>query len=1081
MGDYTRSTFKPRKGYAAVKQQQGRVSLDADHNEAADIIDRRLRTTTMDTIGRCAVPEKTTPDAFKIESASGGFTIGGGRAYVDGIQIECWGRNGQTPNFHRSLGEDRGKDPLPFADQPFYYRPGFPAPVAEDNSDQVLQGIVYVHVWRREVTVVEDPELREPALGGPDTTTRLQTAWQVKFLAGGFGSDGDNGHEAWTKLTNWQPGRLSTATPGAAPEPSPCVINPVDGYTGLENRLYRVEIHTGGQCGSNELPQFKWSRDNASLTVPIEAISDVGNSQSDIKLAHTGRDQWQRFEVGQHVEILDDHVEWAAFDTGQGGTVVRIVAVDVANATVRVDQDLSAFEVAPARHPRVRRWDTALEQAVLRSIEPGNPIPLEDGIAVTFKCDPEAVYRAGDYWIFHARTASGGIEELVDAPPHGPSHHFCKLAVVTTGAIKDCRQMWPPRVEPSRTVHGEGCCTVVVAPGEDMIQQAIHTVAERGGGCVCLKAGEHKITEPITISAPGVLLHGESIAARVVRCEYGPLLIVGRGALDVEVHTVTFDSRGKEQNDEKIEGVIRIEGGSRAKVHDCAVTVANPSAAGFDLSNASEVRIERNRTAGSFAGVIGSSHGDDWALGDVIIADNDIVGRQDGEIYGGVLGIDLTKVSGACSVTNNRLEGFATGVRVALAPGITEGPLIADNRIDCATATGSDPDPAHGVSVKGDRAIVQGNQITLAHNTVAGVSVQGSQARIHANSIRVVGGEGQGIYIGVEQLNEGGTPTDGVVSANSISDVAVGIRLVSTHRMDLCENTISVRHHGDLSAGVIIDGGSTARVMANRIKGARQGQDGVLVRHASDLTISDNDIEDMTGYGIGGEIVWGNVVASRNRLVRCALSGGESIALGLPIEVQVDLDLTVEHNEVIDTGISGNGELPNEGVGIHLVGSRITVHGNRVGFTRSSNEMTSRTIGALLVDVLQRTQRNGDCTDDWVLVCDNSFTGFGAAAVVEIKGGNGRGTEPVPCRVSFSNNYCVRYNDSNENQQAAVSLRGHQLIVQGNHVKAAGGKSFNLHGCSAVLLGNIATHAPTGLNGVLPNSQTGYENFNQMP
>ena len=36
-GDFTRLTFAPAKHYSSVRQQQGRVQLDADWNEQVDI------------------------------------------------------------------------------------------------------------------------------------------------------------------------------------------------------------------------------------------------------------------------------------------------------------------------------------------------------------------------------------------------------------------------------------------------------------------------------------------------------------------------------------------------------------------------------------------------------------------------------------------------------------------------------------------------------------------------------------------------------------------------------------------------------------------------------------------------------------------------------------------------------------------------------------------------------------------------------------------------------------------------------------------------------------------------------------
>src|SRR5207247_837956 len=40
----------------------------------------------------------------------------------------------------------------------------------------------YLDVWQRHLTALDDPLIREVALGGPDTTTRAQVVWQVRVL-----------------------------------------------------------------------------------------------------------------------------------------------------------------------------------------------------------------------------------------------------------------------------------------------------------------------------------------------------------------------------------------------------------------------------------------------------------------------------------------------------------------------------------------------------------------------------------------------------------------------------------------------------------------------------------------------------------------------------------------------------------------------------------------------------------------------------------------------------------------------------------------------------------------------------------
>ena len=125
-GDYTRFTFKANNDYSGVWKQQGRVSLDADWNEMAEIEDRRWRSETMDIIGRCVVPA-TTPSAFRvIPTGPGTFDIGIGRSYVDGIQAECHGLD--PTEYDPILGEERGTLPVPYSDQPYY-----PAAAAMDQ------------------------------------------------------------------------------------------------------------------------------------------------------------------------------------------------------------------------------------------------------------------------------------------------------------------------------------------------------------------------------------------------------------------------------------------------------------------------------------------------------------------------------------------------------------------------------------------------------------------------------------------------------------------------------------------------------------------------------------------------------------------------------------------------------------------------------------------------------------------------------------------------------------------------------------------------------------------------------------
>lgn len=87
-GDFTRSTFRREKHYSCVRMQQGRVQLDADWNEQADITRYRAERETADVVGCCGVPAVV--GGFKVDVVLGidDLIVSPGRIYVDGIMCE---------------------------------------------------------------------------------------------------------------------------------------------------------------------------------------------------------------------------------------------------------------------------------------------------------------------------------------------------------------------------------------------------------------------------------------------------------------------------------------------------------------------------------------------------------------------------------------------------------------------------------------------------------------------------------------------------------------------------------------------------------------------------------------------------------------------------------------------------------------------------------------------------------------------------------------------------------------------------------------------------------------------------------
>jgi hypothetical protein len=502
-GDYTRFTFDPKKHYAGVLKQQGRVDLDADWNELVEIMDRRWRAETVDIIGTCVVPRKT-PNGFRIELEGGDLFIYPGRIYVDGLLVE---NHGKDPwEWNDALSEIRGQTRIPYNEQPYLKNP----PKLPESG----RYLAYLDAWQREVTYLEDPDLLEKALGGPDTTTRLQTVWQVRLLdlsnTNLQGCTDDlSSLDEWRRLTEPPAGRLTVSSQGPPASDLPCEIFPAGGYRGLENRLYRVEIHTPGGLEGETRATFKWSRDNGSVVAAVEDIATDG-AQSRLTVSRIGRDQVLRFHVDDWVEVLDDYTELEVGPTGQKpGHLARVVDLNEAARTITLEPaipgDLVFDPTDAERHTRVRRWDCEGPQNV-----GAGPLDLEDGIQISFLLDPDSgVFKSGDYWVFPARTADGTVGPLENAPPRGIHHHYGRLAEVTFPDIEhDCRTLWPPEMP------GEGCdCTVCVTAeshnqGTLTIQMAIDQV-RTSGGTVCLGAGWFSLQDLINTDLfQSIRIHG---------------------------------------------------------------------------------------------------------------------------------------------------------------------------------------------------------------------------------------------------------------------------------------------------------------------------------------------------------------------------------------------------------------------------------------------------------------------------------------------------------------------------------------------------------------------------------------------
>lgn len=473
-GDFSRNTFDKAKHFSRVLMQQGRVQLDADWNEQAAILLHYLRTLTADLIGPFAGPTGT--DGFEIKMhGTNDLSISQGRYYVDGILCE-----NDKPSVIYSNQDDFPKAP---------------------SLDPGKSYLVYLDVWEYHITALEDDNIREKALGGPDTASRAQVVWQVKLKDA---TDAKNiptalvreevlkGWGEWIRL--WQPPRRGCLKARVKrPEDShdPCLNAPDAKYRGAENQLYHIEIHRPGRNateaevtawrkGQTSLPDevatFKWSRDNGAIVTRCEL-----NGKELTALNSRG------FAANQWVELTNDEQELR----GMPGSLAKVTKVE--DNQLILEQAVSKpVDAGDEDWPsKVRRWDQS-ERGALKLLNGAAPvkegtteadwIELEDGIQIQFSPAGATLqhhYRTGDYWLIPARVATGNIEWSVELEnsgkpkldasgntipipksPHGIRHHYAPLAILSAGGAdgwnpEDCRCKFPPHNDCTILSHGE--------------------------------------------------------------------------------------------------------------------------------------------------------------------------------------------------------------------------------------------------------------------------------------------------------------------------------------------------------------------------------------------------------------------------------------------------------------------------------------------------------------------------------------------------------------------------------------------------------------------------------------------------
>lgn len=160
----SRNSRQAGKNYSSVCHQQGRMLTDSDLTEQALLTRDRLSRALQDVIG------SGTPrfDALLQVTQSGSSltpSLHWGRVYVDGVPAEVLAA--------------KSTEETPVDPHIFNYNHQLRYPQAPQLPETAYR--LYLDVWERAVSWLEDENLRDPGLHGADTTTRTQTMAQVKW------------------------------------------------------------------------------------------------------------------------------------------------------------------------------------------------------------------------------------------------------------------------------------------------------------------------------------------------------------------------------------------------------------------------------------------------------------------------------------------------------------------------------------------------------------------------------------------------------------------------------------------------------------------------------------------------------------------------------------------------------------------------------------------------------------------------------------------------------------------------------------------------------------------------------------
>jgi hypothetical protein len=425
--------------------------------------------------------------------------------------------------------------------------PAGAAMVAASAAAAATRMVAYLEISERHVTGVEDPGIIEQALGGDhDTTTRTAVQAQVK-LAAVTGASTADAIAAAIRAPSLPSGTVTLGVAAATLAADPCDLPVPGGYTGPDNRLYRLAVHSVSTAGGGET-LFKWSRDNAAELFPVAfpvrpAPTDPVDSL--IVGAEAPLRDGDLVELLSEATDLGDAAPGAVTATGfarprrSQGRLLRLSGGEQVTGASRVftlrdpltEAPIASIDPAPFGQVglKLRRW-TGL---IRRTGTGAASFELEHGIQAAIA----GGFEPGDWWQYEARTAAQNANGPPVTAPHGPERLFAPLALLqatppgqpmTLLAWLDSRYRRLCETEADAAAYdgarvgtdadtvqealdelflrvSDGCGEVAVALGAD-IQDVFDAIPAGGSAKVCLNAGTRDLAAPVTVAGKGDLI-----------------------------------------------------------------------------------------------------------------------------------------------------------------------------------------------------------------------------------------------------------------------------------------------------------------------------------------------------------------------------------------------------------------------------------------------------------------------------------------------------------------------------------------------------------------------------------------------